>query len=216
VTIRDCIIRGIARQAINLLGPLSEVSVERCVLATNTVPEGPLARVGPMCRNIVFADCAFDFFKGSAVELVGCDEVSFYDGNCESAADGGTAPFVSAVDATNCHFTNVWFEEASNAQSGQWFMDLAAGCHGWTIAGCYFVRKRDDHPDGALKLIRLGRCGVPAGPVLGAMILNPVALRAYTGEADIPLRPRVPSRSPILPPRSVSLVEWCPRSGGKM
>lgn len=183
VVLRDCLVRGSGRQVLHLAGPLSNVFVERCVFAANNA--SPLARIGPLCRGVAFVDCSFDFFTGTAIELVGCRDVSVYDGHIETANDFGTAPFVTAIDAENCHFGGVWFEEAQGATSNQWFMDVGRGCNGWTVVGCYFVRQRTTGMTGALRLIRLGSCtGAPAGPVLGAAILNPVVTTTFSGDPE--------------------------------
>ena len=185
VVLRDCIVRGSGRHVLYMAGPLSNVLVERCVFAANYNPAGLLARIGPLCRGVAFIDCSFDFFKGSAIELVGCRDISFYDGHVETAEDKGTAPFVTGIDAENCHFGGVWFEEAQGATSNQWFLDIGRGCNGWTIVGCYFVRQRTTGMTGALRLIRLGSCtGTPAGPALGAAILNPLVTTTFSGDPE--------------------------------
>jgi len=184
VTIRDCIAYGTGLEALLLSGPLSNVLVERCVFSANFNPPA-LATVGRLCRHVTFVNTSFDHYRGSAIALDGCRNVTIADGNVESANDGGRAPFMTAVDAEDCHLTNVWFEEVNMASTTQWFLDLGGGCHGWTIIGCYFVRKEAPGGRRLIKLARLGGCaeGIP-GPVSGVLILNPTVHTNFTEPAE--------------------------------
>jgi hypothetical protein len=180
VVMRDCIVRWTTDYALNIGAAAQGVFVERCVFANNAA--SGLVLLGPGCKDINFTECTFDFFVGTAVELRGCQNVSIVGGNIESASLASSmAPYLAATDAVDCHLRHVWFEEPGNATATPWFVDLGRGCHGWTMIGCYFVRK--NNVDGTVKLMRLGACsGESAGPVVGVTVLNPFAHTNYTAE----------------------------------
>ena len=193
ITLRDLILRNNSSYVLRIVGGLEPApiqilcSYERLVLGGNLA--NALLRIETRNTTQEFRQVQFTSFVGKAIELEGCEGVSFH----ECLADTGLTnnpliPFLGATEARNCQVMNCLFAEGDSPLPTvtRWFIDLGANCNGWTILGTRFVRRIVG--DSSAKAIRVGASGQPCFAVV---IIDPVvSLVAGVPESQFPIELR--------------------------